>query len=296
MFSLFKWIQRCIKYVVFGKEIKEELVNKINDETNEIPENIKQDLMKSIIENNPEKFIEQIDSSKLTDKAKTDLMNSILNAPTIETKNSVSTNKLHEHEYLETTDDTKQNIVEQEIKKDIDNEICEQKDNEDNCCDYSDMPPLEFIDNKNIFNVPTLGIVDLIGGQPYCESNEKLCEEDNLLTLVNNLTSSKNEIINTMKIINEKKNIKDDWTKFYNIKKQENLGDKINNILNKHKNNSEKSINYKKNEQKNKKCISKINKHYPQNTTSIDNKFQFKNNKTIKNNVIKTEMKWNQHF
>jgi hypothetical protein len=143
MLSLLRWIRNCFRNLIFGKEIKEELVTKINNVENKIPENVKQDLLASIVANDPQKFVEQIHDGKnqLTDKAKSDLMQSILKA----SKQCVP-------------------IVEPEQVCESSEKPAETKVTATKPVDYSDMPRLEEI-NKENHTPPTEG---------YCKLRKKI--------------------------------------------------------------------------------------------------------------------------
>lgn len=79
MFSLFKWIRECFNYYIFG-QLAPEMIAKINDEKNNITQDVKDNLIASIMQNNPEKLIEQINDEKnaLPVALKQDLMASIM--------------------------------------------------------------------------------------------------------------------------------------------------------------------------------------------------------------------------
>jgi hypothetical protein len=79
MFSIFKWIRECFNYYIFG-QMAPVMIAKINDEKNNIAQDVKENLIASIMQNNPAKLIEQINDEKnaLPVELKQDLMASIM--------------------------------------------------------------------------------------------------------------------------------------------------------------------------------------------------------------------------
>ena len=59
MTSIFNWMRECFNYFVFG-QMAEELIVKINDVKNEIPNEVKEDLIASIMLNKPSQLMNQL--------------------------------------------------------------------------------------------------------------------------------------------------------------------------------------------------------------------------------------------
>jgi hypothetical protein len=79
MASLFEWLKNCFNYYILGN-VADELIAKISDQKNEIPDTVKHDLIASIMDNKPMQLIEQINDAhnSISDAVKDDLMSSIL--------------------------------------------------------------------------------------------------------------------------------------------------------------------------------------------------------------------------
>ena len=79
MFTILKSVSKYINDMIFGNDIRNEIIEKINDAKNNISEEAKQELLSSIMINNPEKFLEQINNNKnnILEETKIDLMKSI---------------------------------------------------------------------------------------------------------------------------------------------------------------------------------------------------------------------------
>ena len=98
MFSLVKWLHGCFNYY-FGDSDKAELIAKVNSQ-NDLQQEVKQDLVASIMLNKTERFIQQVD--QLPEPNKNDLISSIMQATkvyinsTSETQDAPDTNKVSE--------------------------------------------------------------------------------------------------------------------------------------------------------------------------------------------------------
>ena len=68
MFGWFKWFKDSLNYYIFGR-MKDQLINKITEEKN-ISTNIKTNLIKSIMENKPKQFIEQLSDDQIPESLK----------------------------------------------------------------------------------------------------------------------------------------------------------------------------------------------------------------------------------
>jgi hypothetical protein len=106
MASIFKWIKDCFNYV-FGHE-SEELITKINDYSGDLSEDVKQKLIASVMLNKPKQFVEQVndDTNHIPDKLREDLMASVLRASTlyvnpVETETVVTSEKVVEYTPVE---------------------------------------------------------------------------------------------------------------------------------------------------------------------------------------------------
>lgn len=63
MSFMFKWLKDCYNYYILG-QIAPELISKINDETTLISQEVKRDLIASIMTNNPTQLVDQINDEK----------------------------------------------------------------------------------------------------------------------------------------------------------------------------------------------------------------------------------------
>lgn len=69
--ALFRWIKECFNYYILGK-VAEKLIEKINDDQNQIPQEVKNALLSSIMLNQPKQLIDQI--NQLPTKPREDLL------------------------------------------------------------------------------------------------------------------------------------------------------------------------------------------------------------------------------
>lgn len=82
MSGIFKWIKNCFNYYILG--ITDELVSKINDAQNDITPQVKQELIESIMTNKPDKLVQQLNdkNNAIPENVRNDLMTSIMKAST----------------------------------------------------------------------------------------------------------------------------------------------------------------------------------------------------------------------
>lgn len=73
MATFINWIKKKFNFLFFGK-IHDELVGKISN-TDNVSAEVKQDLISSILHNDPKKFVEQLNGGKVPEEMKNDLMN-----------------------------------------------------------------------------------------------------------------------------------------------------------------------------------------------------------------------------
>lgn len=89
MASIFKFIKDCFTYM-FGGGVKEELIKIIGEKSTEIAPEVKDDLLASIMQNNPKQFVEKLTDTNnmISQKVRDELMASIMrsNQPVAETK------------------------------------------------------------------------------------------------------------------------------------------------------------------------------------------------------------------
>lgn len=82
MFGWFKWFKDSLNYYIFG-QVKNQLIDKIIEEKN-VSDDTKDNLIKSIINNKPKQFIEQLSDTQIPESLKHSLM-SCLNQSVQET-------------------------------------------------------------------------------------------------------------------------------------------------------------------------------------------------------------------
>lgn len=76
MLTLMRWIGRQFRYFFYGKE---EIIDKITDEKNNIPNNVRDELIQSVLQNKPEQFLKQVTSEKhISEDVRNELLKSVI--------------------------------------------------------------------------------------------------------------------------------------------------------------------------------------------------------------------------
>lgn len=143
MLSIIRWIGKQFRYFFYGKD---EIIAKINDEQNNIPNDVRTELIQSVIQNKPDRFIKKInESTKISEHVKTDLMKSVMVKPYVENS--------------ETQRDV-ENVVIVEDKK-IDNDV-NKTDNEMYSINDKKNYEKKFIKQKMDIKIPRHSLVEQI--------------------------------------------------------------------------------------------------------------------------------------
>lgn len=116
--SLFTWIKDCVNYYVFG-QAKEELITKISDTTNNISPIVKENLLKSIMQDNPNQFIEQLnnETNNIPALLKEDLLSSMVNVDHNMRASSMYAHPISAHQIVQPKKTIVCNYIERDWKK-----------------------------------------------------------------------------------------------------------------------------------------------------------------------------------
>lgn len=139
MFSLFKWIKHCFSNILFG-QVKTELISKINAAA-DIQQTVKEDLISSVLQDNPEKLVAQINdkNNKIPEIIKSELMNSIMKTETEQV----------EHPEIVYNDDESDEEV-KPVRKEKKKRIAINKPTKNVIIQKPPLKPYKFMKNKNL--------------------------------------------------------------------------------------------------------------------------------------------------
>ena len=152
MESLFKFVKECISYF-FGGEVKEELLTMLNNNNETITPEVKQDLISSIMEDKPNQFVAKLNDKRnhIPDNLKENLMASVMRASKMYV-NPVEKNVTTNTTPKETVVETEETIDEPPVYS-MTPEILEDRE--------LDTPPLAYEHNHDDIEIPPLDDITL---------------------------------------------------------------------------------------------------------------------------------------